>query len=339
MVGAGPSRVELIEPAAAVKMLIQWQEAVPAHLKVWINQEPSPPPPPPVAEPRPLEHWAGKGMLTHQARLQAHEVQPLDAVRELIGIGIPCIQQVREWSALASQSDDAWMSRGDRFCWQAFGAQLFRKYPIDPESWWGNANDIPPASIGLDEFPWKSGQTEIVDALRQLRKLLEPALVVLYHWYPLESSDTPTSTESRAAFQSLVSTLPDFEAQISRLKAATSVLQTKIEELDDSAPKGKSLKQPSDKAITVYRLWFGSGEKQENIARKLEQEYGLPMDQGTVSRYLNQVKAWVEAGNLLPAVEQSTVKPIVRADSPTVELGANKTGRTSRQRGKKTDQD
>lgn len=337
LIGPTPAGTKLLESWSVAEVLIQWEYPVPAHLQLALTERP--PKPAPQATPsRDLSQWAGKGYLSHEYRLPAHGVQPLDAVRDLIDIAIPCIQQVREWSE-KERPNDAWMSRGDGFCWEAFGAQLFRQYAIDPATWWGDQNTIPPATIGLHEFPWKLQETEIVDALRVLRKLLEPMLVVLYHRYPLSSADNPSPAESQAAFERLIITLPEFETQILRLKAATSVLQTKIEQLDEEIPKGASLKQPSDRAMVVYRLWFATGARQEDIAEKFKEDYGLPMEQGSVSRYLNQVKAWVEAGNILPAAEQSSVKPIIKADSPSVDLGANQTGRTPRQRERKNDGD
>ena len=336
-IGIVPSQAELVPPNDAVKLLTRWQCVIPEHLDRFLAVEP-----PTADKPSParkLEHWSGKGHLTRQARRQAHEVQPLDAVRELIEIAIPCILQVRVWSADAGKREYTWMSRGDDFCWQAFGALLFRRYPVDPNCWWGDTNDIPPASIGLHEFPWKPGETDLVDALRQLQCLLEPMLVVLYHSFPLTSSDIPSTAESQAAFEGVIAALPDFESKVRRLKSATAALQSKIEQLDDSALKGKTLNQPSDKAIAVYRLWFALGQKQEDIAKSFEVRYGHLMDQGTVSKYLKQVRAWVEAGNILPPEEQSTVKPKIHANSPAIDLGANITGRTPRQRGRKTKED
>jgi len=64
--------------------------------------------------------------------------------------------------------------------------------------------------------------------------------------------------------------------------------------------QGKSLKQPSDDALKAYRLYILKGENQTETARLLTQELHHPIHQGTVSRWITQVKEWLAAGNVLP---------------------------------------
>ncbi len=68
-------------------------------------------------------------------------------------------------------------------------------------------------------------------------------------------------------------------------------------------PTGKRLAEPSKIAFAAYRLCLIIGTQQE-IAQMLEKEYRRPVSQSDVSRGIKKVKEWLEAGNILPDLDQ-----------------------------------
>src|SRR5262249_44470894 len=57
----------------------------------------------------------------------------------------------------------------------------------------------------------------------------------------------------------------------------------------------RSPKEPSAAALTVYRYWMLTGMKQTELAKDpaLMQKLGRTLNQGTISRYLEQGRNWV----------------------------------------------
>jgi len=69
-------------------------------------------------------------------------------------------------------------------------------------------------------------------------------------------------------------------------------------------------KEPSKDAFAAYRLQLLTGKTQKELAEQLTAELRRPVGQGTVSRWLKQVRAWLKAGNVLPDLTTTrTSKP------------------------------
>lgn len=79
----------------------------------------------------------------------------------------------------------------------------------------------------------------------------------------------------------------------------------------------RKIKQPSGDAFKCYRVSLTTGWTQRMLAELLSRELRRPVDQPTVSRWLKQVKAWLEAGNVLPDLTaESGAKPKVSPIDP-----------------------
>jgi hypothetical protein len=101
-----------------------------------------------------------------------------------------------------------------------------------------------------------------------------------------------------------------------------------------SAPK-----EPSAEARAAYQIWFATGKSQTEIARTLSKQLGRDIHQGTVSRYLDEVRKWFLATGM------SLDQPDRRAPQPTsmdpshLDLGKRQDGLTPRQRQGRPDAD
>lgn len=85
------------------------------------------------------------------------------------------------------------------------------------------------------------------------------------------------------------------------------------------APIGtrRKIKQPSDDAFKCFRASLVTGRTQSELAELLSRELRRPVDQPTVSRWLKQVKAWLQAGNVLPDLTaDSGARPLVSPMDP-----------------------
>jgi len=92
------------------------------------------------------------------------------------------------------------------------------------------------------------------------------------------------------------------------------------------------LKQPSDDAFKAYRVWTITGKSQIELARLLESEFKRNVSQGQVSRWLRDVKKWIEAGKVLPDIHGTHSNKPMPMDPAKIDLGPNREGRTKRQR-------
>jgi hypothetical protein len=99
-----------------------------------------------------------------------------------------------------------------------------------------------------------------------------------------------------------------------------------------SAAEPDRLKEPSVDAFIAYRLYVATGMKQKELAERLVTELKRPVTQGTVSRWLNHVEEWIEAGNVLPDMPKPSRRKPVSIDSKKIEMGARLDHRAERQR-------
>jgi hypothetical protein len=106
------------------------------------------------------------------------------------------------------------------------------------------------------------------------------------------------------------------------------------------AGEGKTpLKEPPPEAFAAYRLARFMGMNQTEIAKRLAEEFGRPIDQGTVSRWIKWVVTWIEAGNVLPDLPNPDRKQPKPMDPERLDLGPRADGLTKRQRERRSDDD
>ena len=94
----------------------------------------------------------------------------------------------------------------------------------------------------------------------------------------------------------------------------------------------KTLKQPSNDAFTAYRAGLATGKNQTELAQLLTNEWRRTVYQGNVSRWLDQVKSWLEAGNVLPDLSPPAYKKPLAMDPDRIDLGERQDHRSERQR-------
>jgi hypothetical protein len=87
------------------------------------------------------------------------------------------------------------------------------------------------------------------------------------------------------------------------------------------APAGKPKKEPSNVAFAAYHLWKTAGLCQGVVARRLQEELHIPVDQSKVSRWCKEVTKWLGAGNSLPCPRRISMDP------RTLEQGPRRDGR------------
>jgi hypothetical protein len=101
----------------------------------------------------------------------------------------------------------------------------------------------------------------------------------------------------------------------------------------DMPNTGKKIKEPSPDALRAYRSLIATGKTQTELADMLTDKLGRPIDQGTVSRWLKQVKTFFKDGNVLPDLPEPS-----RRETPMnprkLDLGARQDRLAKRQRDK-----
>jgi len=81
-------------------------------------------------------------------------------------------------------------------------------------------------------------------------------------------------------------------------------------------PAAPRLKEPSSLAMEAYRLRFLRGFKQTDIAGMLSKEHKRKISQGQVSKWVAEVRVYVEAGNVLPDPPKDEAKANLRYADP-----------------------
>lgn len=99
-----------------------------------------------------------------------------------------------------------------------------------------------------------------------------------------------------------------------------------------ATPEAKKIKEPSREALTAYRVHcLYPNLTQAAIAKRMEAEFGLPFDQSKVSRYLGQVRSFLDAGNVLPDLpDQGPKAKTFAVDPARLDKGARQDGRRGR---------
>jgi hypothetical protein len=100
----------------------------------------------------------------------------------------------------------------------------------------------------------------------------------------------------------------------------------------DARVTGKSRRQPSKDAFTAYRAWLATGKNQTELAELLTKEWKRPVYQGNVSRWLDHVKHWLEAGNVLPELSSPLDRKPLAMDPERIDLGERRDRHAARQR-------
>jgi hypothetical protein len=103
-----------------------------------------------------------------------------------------------------------------------------------------------------------------------------------------------------------------------------------------SEKESKRLRQPSEIAMAAYRLSLVTGSTQVEIAKALTKAFRVPAEQNQVSRWIKQVRRYVEAGNVLPEPPR-TAKPAKSIDPKRLDLGPRTDHTTPRQRQRESD--
>jgi hypothetical protein len=138
---------------------------------------------------------------------------------------------------------------------------------------------------------------------------------------PTASFVEPNQTPTRS---------PSSEAEIALPAKDTDTLEHTVAQGAQGAQK--PVKQPSNDAFTAYRVWVATGRIQEELAEMLTKELRRPVHQGTVSRWIDQVKRWLEAGNVLPDLSPPLNKKPSAMDPERIDLGGRLDHRSERQR-------
>jgi hypothetical protein len=73
-----------------------------------------------------------------------------------------------------------------------------------------------------------------------------------------------------------------------------------------ATPTTKRLKEPPREAFQAYYLYLAWGNQTE-VAKKMSEELRRPINQGTVSRWCNQVSEWIGDGNPRPEFPSKTI--------------------------------
>jgi len=272
---------------------------------------------------RELSYWAGKSLLKCEASLAAHDVVVADQLKVIVRTGTVAVQLLR--GQLDLQSGEAREIRGE------FIGALFYKYPVDPDRWWGTQDCIPPATVGILELQWPAGTQEMRAIVGEILLLVEPPFACLYgSGRRVDNRLAPTCEEQEAAENALKECVPRLEQLIVRLKQQLEELlnDTTMERLKEQ----KVLKVPGQDAWLAYFLREITGATQKQIAKLIAGATGGTTEQGTVSRWLKEVDAWIAQSNRSPAPDLPLIGRALAIDPTVLNLGPRLDGRTPRQR-------
>lgn len=318
---------ERIDARSAVEFLVDARFEIPDDLQELLR--PSAREDEPTA-PRPMEFWARQEGLSFVQSIAAHEVRVTNRLADIRDAAVLAVQEIRRW-------------RQVEHCYQErritphLGAILFARYRVDPNRWWGARNSVPPSDVELMDLPWPDGvedvKTRVIPELRSL--IRAPALVIL-STMPSDGSGPPTEQEVKLAVDHLIKNLPAIEGYVVQIGKCVDDLRSGQvhRKLRDEAPK--ALKPPSDDEIAAYMLSIVGNLTHAEINERLK----LGRVDGTISRMISRARSWFEQGNPLPESISELASysgKKISMDPGKIDMGANREGRSPRQRNRGRD--
>jgi hypothetical protein len=274
---------------------------------------------------RDLSFWGGRGMLKCDASQSAHEVVIADLIKEIIRSGVVLIQLLR--GQLEKNSKWEAERRGE------FVVALFSRYPVELDRWWGAPDRIPPATVGILDLQWSAGTENMRQVVQDMQTLVEPSLACICgSGRRIDNPGAPTYEEQQAAEEALRQCAPQLETLIVNLQGHLDALVAG--KVFDNIRQSEEVKIPSDSAFLAYGLCKFAGRTQTEVATMIARATGGTTSQGTVSRWVREVEAWVAAKNPLPKLDIQTMCRAFATDPSLLDMGPRMDGLTGRQRDK-----
>lgn len=145
-------------------------------------------------EPRPLDHWAGKGYAWLPSRRFAHETTPLRAMHDIVWSVTAAL------NALRGLPDSTTLS-GREFRFEA----LFRRHPVHAGRWKPEGDEPFPDWLLPEEIDESLERTDIPQKVRDLRSLVETPVTILAAaaFCDVPDEDVPTEEEIELAKEEL----------------------------------------------------------------------------------------------------------------------------------------
>jgi hypothetical protein len=308
-----------ISELEVVRFLLDAQLPVPRKLDNALRELrgiPSPPPPPPTPkEAAPLRPWTTWTVSEYVGLLHkgpAHKVDVIEELRVLINWIIKGVQALRDDSPVANLSIQATV----RF----FLCFLFKRYPVDPNHWWG-PEAIPPSEVDLLQLRWPEKTFRAHAALKAIRSLLDGPLAVKY--YPPSTSDPlyPTWEEQLAAEEAVTAAIPEVERQLAIIKEVYAAAAAEKEQAQRAAEEAAGVETPTTQEFQIWKFLQESGLKQDAAAKEIERRTGEPCNQTKVSRSKKKVARWLESGNKFPEMAPLPNPKVRPVDPSQLELG------------------
>lgn len=252
----------------------------------------------------------------------AHAVDLRKELDQLVFNCVRAVQCFREWQQAPRPSP------GENLRW--LRQALFARYRVDISHWWGPKTDVPPTEVGLLGLDWPPQEKAVRQTIDSLQSLLRE---------PIETARNvcaQASNRSSTIPSCLAEVLTEFECLTIRLRCEVEAYGTAPEPQppDDVSPQGKC---PHDNAFRVYTLFVTTGKSQTEVAKIFAKESGVPIEQGTVSRWIRLVKDWLQAGNKMPVLPPLPDRPSKTMDPSKLDNGQRCDGRTPRQRRNRSD--
>jgi|GEM_PF-5766103 len=148
-------------------------------------------------------------------------------------------------------------------------------------------------------------------------------------WYPIKMADfLPSYGDNEVTEENSTKHLRELDLCVQAAEAAQ--LSVKEKGLEQQSKGECKVKEPPKIAMQAFRLYYLKGEKQEDIAKEMSRQYGKSINQGQVSRWINETKIYVDAGNILPELPKLP-KPVT-VDPDILEMGERQDRLTKRQR-------
>ena len=326
-VGSEPPKYREVTPDRAVEFLWDHHYELPKSLEHWperMLREKASQPERPRPSPRPLSLWTGTNPMVRQNQTPPHDI--LEYVEELFNVGVPAIQIIRKW--------EHEMPPNDPFMVSVFMAMLLGTFKVDPATWKGSANSIPPESATLLELTWPPQTHPIRERIAELIARLDAPMALLLAGHPFGSPLQPTCDERSEARRTVFEALPEIELSLVSIRnQLTAIRQTQEQAAAEQSAKNAVPRPPED-AFLVHQIKNETGQKQEWVAEEFTRRTGKPMTQGQVSKMLSAVQEWNAANNEDPRSELPDPRKAKPSDPHMLDLGPRQDGQTPAQRGK-----
>ncbi len=279
----------VVTPEVAFEFLVREQLPIPDGLQTLLANVATQDNSASEEECRNLAFWIAHR--PQQAGKHSQKVQVIVLLEEIRDAAIEAVHEIRCWPSLDSGSRSHTKT-------VVLLLRLNESHRVNPVTWWGAKDKVPPESVSLLGLPWPAGIDELKNrVIPRLNELVSDAATVLFCNMPISHCGLhPTNSEMKLAEESLISRCEEIDKLVATLISTIQDLRSgKV--FESLPPKGPpKVRKPKDWEMKAYLMH----KNEQKTYGEIKKDLNLRIDTTNIGRGIERVSKWLGGGNVMP---------------------------------------